>query len=347
MIIWPSSLRRLLAAALLIGCGATASAGSLHAPVLKQDFADPFVLEHEGEYIAYATNRGLNLPMAKSRDLVTWQMVRDPARPKKLLDGMPRLASWVKEGRTWAPEVIEVGGRWLLYYTAHHEKMDRQCVGLAIADAPIGPFFDPSAEPLVCQDALGGTIDAQPFRDADGQLYLYYKNDGNNPNVLKPSYLWAQRLSPDGLSLVGEPAPLVRNDVHWEWRVVEAPAMVRHPGGYTLFFSANHFGWEADQRLSSYATGYAACEGPMGPCTDAPENPILHSYNRKDAGCLSGPGHPSVLNTRGSSYIAFHAWSATAGCRKRDDERFLYVAPLSWKDGKPVIGPSLRPGANK
>ena len=344
MINCSSSLRRLLAAALLTGCGAAASAAPLHVPVLKQDFADPHVIEHRGEYIAYATNRGINLPMARSRDLVKWEPVRDPANPKKLLDGMPRLASWVKEGRTWAPEVIEVGGRWLLYYTAHHGKKDRQCVGLAVADAPTGPFRDTSAEPLVCQDALGGTIDAHPFHDADGQLYLYYKNDGNNPNVLKPSLIWAQRLSPDGMRLVGDPAPLVRNDLHWEWRVVEAPAMVRHPGGYTLFFSANHYGWEADQRLSNYATGYATCEGPMGPCTDAPENPILHSYNKKGVGCLSGPGHPTVFRAGEQNYIAFHAWSATGGCRKLDNERFLYVAPLSWKDGKPAIGPSLRSG---
>ena len=41
-------------------------------------------------------------------------------------------------------------------------------------------------------------------------------------------------------------------------------------------------------------------------------------------------------------FIAFHAWAATSGCRKAEDERHLYVAPLFWKDGKPQIGPSLR-----
>jgi beta-xylosidase len=328
--------------ALTANLAASAAAAPVHLPVLKQDFADPFIMEHKGEYIGYATNRGINLPMATSRDLVNWQFVMDPSRPKKQLDGMPQLASWVKEGRTWAPEVIEAGGRWLLYYTAHHRKRDRQCVGVAVASAPTGPFRDTSAEPLVCQDDLGGTIDAHPFRDGDGQLYLYYKNDGNNPRVLKPSQIWAQRLSADGLRLTGDAVPLVKNDQHWEWRVVEAPAMVRRPGGYTLFFSANHFGWEADQRFSNYAIGYAQCDGPMGPCTDAAENPILYSYFKRPAGCLSGPGHPTVFNAGARSFIAFHAWAATSSCRKADDKRHLYVAPLSWKEGKPVIGPSLR-----
>ena len=37
-----------------------------------------------------------------------------------------------------------------------------------------------------------------------------------------------------------------------------------------------------------------------------------------------------------------HAWAATSGCRKAADERYLYVAPLYWKDGKPEIGLSVR-----
>ena len=36
--------------------------------------------------------------------------VDDPAQPGKPLDGMPTLAPWVKEGFTWAPEVMKVTG---------------------------------------------------------------------------------------------------------------------------------------------------------------------------------------------------------------------------------------------
>lgn len=324
-----------------------AAEGPLFVPVYRTNFPDPFILPHGGEYLAYSTNsENVNLPMAVSRDLVSWGPVNDPARPGKPLDAMPVLASWVKEGRTWAPEVIKVGERYLLYYTAHYGRKDLQCLGVAAASDPRGPFVDTSAEPFVCQEALGGTIDAHPFRDADGQLYLYYKNDGNNPKYLKPAQIWAQRLSPDGLKLVGQAVPLVKNDVHWEWRVVEAPTMIRHAEGYTLLFSANHYGWEADQRLSNYGTGYATCEGPLGPCTDAPDNPWLHSFNDRKSGCVSGPGHPAIFKARDQPMIAFHAWAATAGCRKLRDERYLYVAPFGWGDGKPQIGRSLRAAAD-
>jgi beta-xylosidase len=130
-------------------------------------------------------------------------------------------------------------------------------------------------------------------------------------------------------------------------RLVEAPAMVRTPTGYQLFYAAAYYGWNPEDRLSPYATGYATCASPLGPCEDAPENPILHSFNDKSAGCLSGPGHPSIFQVGTRSFIAFHAWAATKGCRKAVDERYLYVAPLLWKDGKPQIGLSLRPASKR
>ncbi|RYD61712.1 MAG: glycoside hydrolase, partial [Sphingomonadales bacterium] len=91
----------------------------------------------------------------------------------------------------------------------------------------------------------------------------------------------------------------------------------------------------------------AKCDGPMGPCTDAAPNPILYSYNDRTAGCLSGPGHQSIFSVGARQFVSFHAWSATPGCRKQDNKRFMYVAPLSWKDGAPQIGNSLRPTARK
>lgn len=325
--------------ALIVAAGASAvTAEPSFVPVYRDNFPDPFVLLHGSEFIAYATNDGINLPMLVSRDLVNWSQVRDSAGRR--VDGMPTLAPWVKEGRTWAPEVMRVGNRWLLYYTAANRKRNVQCLGVAAADNPKGPFRDDSAEPLVCQYDQGGTIDANPFRDSDGKLYLYYKSDGNA--VRKKSYIWGQRLSDDGLKVLGEPAPLIKDDAAWEWGLVEAPAMVRSPAGLQLFYSAAFFGWDPKERLSRYATGYATCASPLGPCRDAPENPILNSFSDRQAGCLSGPGHPGIFQVGARTFMAFHAWAATSGCRKADDERYLYVAPLFWKDGKPQLAPSLR-----
>src|SRR5690242_19719628 len=141
-------------------------------PVLASDFPDPFVLKVDNLYYAYATNgAGKNIQRATSPDLVHWSMKGD---------AMPALASWARIGGNlvWAPEVIPVGGKYVMYYTARDKASDKQCVGVAVSDTPDGRFKDSNDHPLVCQADQGGTIDPDPFQDGD-KLYLYFKNDGN------------------------------------------------------------------------------------------------------------------------------------------------------------------------
>lgn len=311
-------------------------------PVLPTNFPDPFVLTHGSRFYAYATNaNGSNVPMAFSTDLQTWNLLAVPGNPDAFHDAMPTLPGWAAGGRTWAPEVMRVGNNFILYFTAHHRGRDQQCIGAATSRDPRGPFVPQGTEPLVCQHALGGTIDANPFRDADGQLYLYFKNDGNHPSARRATELWGQKLAPDGLSLVGEPVSLVRNDAGWEGHLIEAPFMVRRGEHYVMFFSANDFAWQPHQRLSNYATGYATCTTALGPCTDAAANPILASRRRPV--CLSGPGHPAVFEANGRQYMAFHAWATRGGgCSRGGDARFLHVAPLDWNGDVPVVGPPAR-----
>jgi len=330
---------RLAACAAVILSGAALAEPSFE-PVYKINFPDPFVMLDKGQFIAYATNDGLNLPMATSTDLVRWTPVTDPAQPGRKIDGMPVMAPWAKIGATWAPEVQRIGTNYLLYYTAAHRKLDRQCIGVAVANNARGPFRDSSNEPFLCQVDLGGTIDANLLVDEKGQRFIYFKNDGNRVGTV--SHIWGQRLSADGRSLIGQPVALLRDTKAWEQKLVEAPTMVRAPSGYQLFFSGGYFGWNDDQRISPYAMGYATCAGPLGPCQPFAGNPILNSFNDRQAGCISGPGHQSIFTVGQRSFIAFHAWSATKGCRKAEDKRFLHVAPLTWKDGKPVIGVGLR-----
>jgi len=324
---------------------ATAQEERPFVPVFSRNFPDPFILPNGNEFFAYATNpegARVNVQMARSTNLVDWEFVQNGAA---LHDPMPDLPPWAKEGWTWAPEVIRHNGRFIMYFTAKERRSELQCVGVAESASPRGPFTSQATEPLVCQREIGGTIDPAVFRDADGQLYLYYKNDGNHPRFAKPTDIFAQRLTRDGLSLTGPAVALLRNDRPWEAHVIESPTMVRQGNSYIMFFSANHFGWEEHQRLSPYAMGFARCQGPMGPCTDHPGNPILYSYNNRQAGCLSGPGHQAVFEAGGRQFIVFHAHGATSGCRRANLGRYMYVAPLIWQNGTPQVGPSVRPRA--
>ena len=311
---------------LLAGLCAAALLGCVHGqPTTSSigNFPDPFVLPDGGGYYAYATNGdGVNVPTLHSTDLQSW---------RALPDAMPKLARWVRPEvpHVWAPEVIRLGERYVLYYTAHDLASDRQCVGAAVADSPAGPFVDNAARPLVCQAELGGTIDASPFLDK-GRLYLYFKSDGNCCQM--PTHIFAQELSPDGLAVVGQPTRLLTNGRVWEGKVIEAPTMVLRDGKYILFYSANDFG------DGSYAAGYASCAGPMGPCEPVGDAPFLKSHA---ASRLYGPGHQAVFKVGAQDYIAYHAWELRAD-GKRGERRFLYIDRLDWVDGKPVVrGPTL------
>ena len=278
------------------------------------------MLEADGTYYAYGTNgEGGNVPTITSDDLVNWTTGKD---------AMPELGSWAYAGKTWAPEVVEAGGRYVLYYTANAADFGKQCIGRAVADAPDGPFVDDQKQPLVCQTDEGGSIDANPFRDEDGTLYLLWKNDGNCCGM--DTYIYVQRLSADGLKLVGKPARLVKQDAGWEGSLVEAPTLWREGDDLFLFYSANDYASEY------YAVGYATCEAPTGPCEDAPENPILKTKCE-----AAGPGHQTLIRDGdGDTWIVYHAWPPDA-IGSVLPGRMLWIDRVTWQGGKPkVAGPT-------
>ncbi|SDU83389.1 glycoside hydrolase family 43 protein [Jiangella alkaliphila] len=285
-------------------------------PVFDEDFPDPAVIEADGGYYAYATNSPLgNVPALTSSDLVSWE----PAG-----DAMPVLAPWVTGGRTWAPEIaVHAPDRYVLYYTALGTASGRQCVGRAVATSPAGPFVDDSAEPLICQAGDGGSIDASPFTDADGTRYLLWKNDGNAVGV--DTWIYAQPLSEDGLSLVGSPVQLMKQDQPWEGDLVEAPFLWLRDGTYYLFYSANAYD------SADYAVGYAVCDGPLGPCRKPADAPILVSSD--DA---AGPGHCVLIEKDGRTWMVHHAWPPDAVGSVLPG-RTMWLTEVTWEDGVPVL----------
>jgi beta-xylosidase len=329
----------LLAAALLVaaaGCGGdgggdrpAATTGpplTFTNPVLDGNFADPSLLKVGDLWYAYATGDLVsNLQVARSRDLVHWE---------RLDDALPELPAWsaLQKGLTWAPEVARTRAGFVLYYTLRHADSGHQCVSVAVAQRPEGPFRDTRRRPLVCQERLGGSIDPSSFVDRDGSAYLLWKNDGNCCDL--PTELWGQRLDGDGLALEGEPVSLgVRNDAAWEGNLIEAPTLWREGNTYYLFFSAN------DYASTDYAVGYAAARRVLGPYRDGPGNPILRSR-----GSAAGPGGQGVVRTGNGLWLAYHAWDSGAVGDEAGGQRSMWLDRLEFVDGRPrVDGPTDGP----
>jgi beta-xylosidase len=253
--------------------------------VYPYDFADPDVIEAGATFYGYGTNSATgNVQIIESDDLVHWT---------PLGDALPTLGSWAKPGYTWAPSVIAADGGYLLFYTAEDASSQQQCISVAFSSSPAGPFVDNRGNPLICQGNLDGAIDASPYEDGAGNLYLTWKSIGGDD----PPTIWSAQLDPTGQSLLTSPTVLLEPSRYWEDGIVEGPDMVQVDGRYLLFFSGNN--WQT----SEYGTGVATCDGPLGPC-QAVGGPILSTTS-----IYAGPGGPTVFqDNSGQWWIGFHAW---------------------------------------
>jgi len=284
-------------------------------PVFSQDFPDPDVLEVNGTYYAFATiGMGRNIQAATSTDLLNWEWQKD---------AMPVLPPWSIKGDTWAPDVISSpdNSGYIMYFVSHSRTLGRQCIGVAQSPDPIGPYTSDAEEPLICQDEEGGSIDPASFVDVDGSRYLLWKNDGNSRGLL--TWIYIQKLSQDGLALVGEPERLMTTSLEWEGELIEAPTLFHRKGTYYLFYSASAY---YDER---YATGVAVSKNLLGPYTKS-EEPILSS-SMAGSSWIGPGGQDVVIGPDGKPYLAFHGWD------KWQIRRMLYVEKLYWRKGLPTL----------
>ena len=257
---------------------------------------------------------GGNVQLIRSGDLAHWEW---------LGDALPALPAWAAPHRTWAPAVLTRGATSVLYYAVHERASGRQCLSVAVAARPEGPFVDGSARPFVCQHERGGSIDPSTFVDDDGRAYLLWKSE--DETVGGRATLWSAPLTADGRRLAGPARALLAADRGWEHRTVEGPAMVRTGGTYHLVYSGSS--WAGPD----YGVGHARCAGPQGPCLRTADGPFLRSF-----GDAVGAGGAEVLRDAGGrTWLVFHAWTAPhVGFPNR---RTLRLAALDFPGGVPRL----------
>lgn len=323
--------------------GYVGAPGFVAGRVYDQNFPDPHVLfdPGTGSYYAYATNTGgSQLPIMQSDDGVTWTAKADRFTPPAWA---ARVDGGVE---VWAPSVHQLpSGHWRAYYSIRERNgsQNRYCISVAEGSGPTGPFVDRSSGPLTCGYGAAGAIDPYLHIDSRDRLWLLWKvedhrsvevadddvhfpmlpaeieereqqaADGEPPPLRRlpaaSDAIWSQRLDDTGLAYHQpeddeEPrstaAILLTGTTNWEGRVVESPAMFVAGGRLHLLYSGNR--WESHE----YATGWATCSSPSGPCTRRGGSPLL-----AHGGEVNGPGGASVYVDRADDLrIAYHAWNA-------------------------------------
>ncbi|WP_420125176.1 family 43 glycosylhydrolase [Longimicrobium sp.] len=127
--------------------------------------------------------------------------------------------------------------------------------------------------------------------------------------------VWAEWLSPDGRSLLGERTLVMANDQEWEAHLIEGVWITRHGGKYYAFYAGNDFS------TARYGIGAAVADAPLGPYRKLPE-PLLRSTAE-----WWGPGHPSVAEgPDGEPWLFLHAFFP--GETGYNEFRALLAVPL-------------------
>jgi arabinan endo-1,5-alpha-L-arabinosidase len=290
------------------------------------------LLAPDGFYYAYATQterdgKWVNLQVARSRDLVSWE---------HLGDALPEKPHWAERTQDfWAPHVAYQSGRYILYYSAKPDEAlsdDKKglCLAAATSDRPEGPFVD-MARPLLC-GASFVNIDPMSYDDpATGKKLLYW---GSGFEPIKVRELSADRMS---FAPGSETVELVPADPKVEYRkLVEGAWVTRRDGFYYLFFSGdNCCGAEA-----KYAVMVARSRSATGPFEIKP-GAILE---RRDT--WHAPGHNSVIEDgKGDLWMLYHAVDTRRPRAKPADavntRRILLIDRIVWRDGWPLVeGPT-------
>lgn len=280
-------------------------------PAVPFDCPDPGILKVANDEF-YMVCTGGKFPIRRSRDLIFWNDTDAVVLP----NGKP---SWAANGnRNWAPEIHRVGAQYIAYFTTVNGN-NVLCIGAATAEDPLGPYTE-SPGPLV-QNPLG-VIDATYIEDGD-KKFLVYKIDGNSQGM--PTPILSRQLGEDGISFVGEPVELLRNNSNtWEGGVAEAQWLVQRDGYFYMFYSGNVY----DHR---YRTGVARRKDLSGPFEKLGP-PILANND-----AWVGPGHGTVVKVHGIDYFVYHAWVEKGGVHDQSQGRNVLVDRIDWDGGWPHI----------
>ena len=160
-------------------------------PDILVGYGDPAVLRTDDGWWLVATSNDAPdaFPILHSDDLQKWE-------PKGFVFPDGQQPGWAATGRNtadfWAPEIARAGDEYWTVFTAR-QKSNALAIGLARAPSPLGPWVDNGA-PLVTGKPVnttglgfdpalplpsGGVIDSHLFLDANGDRYLFWKDDTN------------------------------------------------------------------------------------------------------------------------------------------------------------------------
>lgn len=216
-----------------------------------------------------------------------WTFRPDFARPEGIF-------RWAETGRAYAAQIVKgPDGRYYLYAPVHQRDsaaQDRFAIGVAVADAPTGPFRDAHpAGPIVSQTLPVANrihnIDPTVLVAPDGRVWMYWGSFGQLRGI---------ELQRDMVTTIGEPFVVSGLTGYFE-----APWIFERNGTYYMAYAANHAGPSSPCTQAVYyaCIAYGTAPDPKGPWTY--RGVILKPVS-------STTSHSGIVQFKGKWYIAYH-----------------------------------------
>lgn len=299
------------------------------------DIHDPSTIIKEGNtYWTFGTGGGAsNFPINAlySTDLVNWQRGPSPIPANTF-------PSWINskvpgfDGNFWAPDLIEMNGKYYLYYSAFSATSGmRSAIGVMVTNSLNNPNWTDLG--MVVSTIDEGTLGGQPVNAIDAGLY---RDAQNNVWMVYGSHyagIFVRQINPStGKLLNSTRYPVVGNN--YAWHEYEA-AQVKYINGYYYMFV--NLGECCQGKTSDYYIVTGRSTSPTGPFLD--KNGVsLWNYGGSTVlmtdGKYIGPGHFGYYYNNGQHLASIHYYDGTTstGWPARLD-----LLQMTFSNGWPVL----------
>lgn len=293
-------------------------------PILPAPSADPWVIQHAGEYLYCESRNQDSIWIRRSPSLT--ELGEDEG---SFVWSAPALGANSKS--VWAPELHHIDGKWIIYYAADDglNENHRMWVLEGLTNDPCGPYR--------CRGALdtsGWAIDGTVLR-LESSNYFVWSGWPGSVNGQQNLYI-AQMSSPWKLS---SPRALISFPEHsWEkvdMAICEGPQILQRHGRTFLIYSASG-SWTVD-----YCLGLLELTGP-DPLNPAHWHKHGCAFSRTDY--VWGVGHCSFVQSPDGAedWIVYHAKSKR---KKGWNDRNVRAQRFTWTaDGLPNFGSPIPAG---
>jgi arabinan endo-1,5-alpha-L-arabinosidase len=282
------------------------------------------IVKCKDEYWVFYTGRGV--PSYHSKDLVKWE--RGPAVFKAAPEWIAKIVPENRNLLYWAPDIMKLGDRYLLYYSVSSFGKMTSAIGLATNPTldPNEPAYHWTDQGVVVrtQDGDGyNAIDPSVFHDRDGSLWLTFGSYWSGIKLIQLDSQTGNRMEPDSKLF-----SIAHNES------IEASYLCRHDDYYYLFVN---WGSCCAGPKSTYNIRVGRSKSVTGPYLDKAGVDMLHSggslFLATTNGPLIGPGHAGTLNAQGKDWFT----SDFEADLRMDGKATLAIMPLRWNaDGWPA-----------